>query len=240
MDRLLSVEKVSAGYGKLQILSDISIEAHPREVTVIVGPNGSGKSTLLKTISGLTTIYDGRIIFESKLISGLPSHEIARLGLAYLPQTESVFTQLTVKENFKMAGYTVDRGDYQSRLGESLGLFPRLSEYMGTKVSNLSGGERQMVAMTMAMIRKPKVIMFDEPTGNLAPKIATQVLETIRTLARDLGLAVVLVEQNARRALEMGDRAYLLVGGKKAFEGGAKDLLGQQELARLYLGLKPA
>ncbi len=235
---MLSVEQVSAGYGKLQILSDISVEARPREVTVIVGPNGSGKSTLLKTISGLTTLYQGRIVFDSRVISGLPPHEIARLGLAYLPQTESSFTQLTVTENFKMAGYTVSREDFEARLREALGIFPRLSEYMGTKVANLSGGERQMVAMTMAMIRKPKAIMFDEPTANLAPKIATEVLETIKSLSSDLGLAVVLVEQNARRALEMGDRAYLLVGGKKVFEGGSKELLSHQELARMYLGLK--
>jgi len=238
VDEVLSVEQVSAGYGKLQILSDISVEARPKEVTVIVGPNGSGKSTLLKTISGLTTLYQGRIVFDSRVISGLPPYEIARLGLAYLPQTESVFTQLTVTENFKMAGYTVSREDFEERLREALGIFPRLSEYMGTKVANLSGGERQMVAMTMAMIRKPKAIMFDEPTANLAPKIATEVLETIKSLASDLGLAVVLVEQNARRALEMGDRAYLLVGGKKVFEGGSKELLSHQELARMYLGLK--
>ena len=236
---MLSVEQVSAGYGKLQILSDISVEARPGEVTVIVGPNGSGKSTLLKTISGLTTLYQGRIVFDSRVISGLPSHEIARLGLAYLPQTESVFTQLTVTENLKMAGYTVTREDYDTRRREALGMFPRLSEYMGTKVANLSGGERQMVAMTMAMIRKPKAIMFDEPTANLAPKIASEVLATIRSLS-DLGLAIILVEQNARRALEMGDRAYLLVGGKKVFEGSSKELLSHQELARMYLGLKVA
>jgi len=239
VDRVLSVEQVSAGYGKLQILSDISVEARPGEVTVIVGPNGSGKSTLLKTISGLTTLYQGRIVFDSRVISGLPSHEIARLGLAYLPQTESVFTQLTVTENLKMAGYTVTREDYDTRRREALGMFPRLSEYMGTKVANLSGGERQMVAMTMAMIRKPKAIMFDEPTANLAPKIASEVLATIRSLS-DLGLAIILVEQNARRALEMGDRAYLLVGGKKVFEGSSKELLSHQELARMYLGLKVA
>ncbi len=235
---MLKVEQVSAGYGRLHVLSDISLEANPGEVVVIVGPNGSGKSTLLKTISGLTTIYQGRIVFDSTVISGLQPHEIARLGLAYLPQTESVFTQLTVTENFKMAGYTVSRQDFATRLREALGIFPRLSEYMGTRVVNLSGGERQMVAMTMAMIRKPKAIMFDEPTANLAPKIATEVLATVKSLATDLGLAVLLVEQNARRALEIGDRAYLLVGGKKVFEGGSKELLAHQELARMYLGLK--
>jgi branched-chain amino acid transport system ATP-binding protein len=165
-------------------------------------------------------------------------HEIARSGLAYLPQTESVFTQLTVAENFKMAAYTVEKGQYPTRLQESLEIFPQLKRYLQSKVSNLSGGERQMVAMTMALIRNPKVVMFDEPTANLAPKIATEVLKTIESLAKEMGLTIVLVEQNARKALEIGDDAYLLVGGKNAFKGPTKDLLAHQELAQLYLGLR--
>ncbi len=237
---MLTVEGVSAGYGKLQILDDVSLEARPREVTVIVGPNGSGKSTLLKTISGLTTIYQGKVTLDGKVLSGLAPHEVAKLGLAYLPQTESVFTQLSVAENFKMAGYTVKAEDVNSRLEESLNIFPQLRSYLRTKVQNLSGGERQMVAMTMALMRKPNFIMFDEPTANLAPKVATQVLNTIHSLAQDTGLGVVLVEQNARRALEIGDRAYLLVSGKKVFEGKAKELLGLKELGKLYLGLQTA
>ncbi len=237
---MLSVEGVSAGYGKLQILSDISMEANQNEVTVIVGPNGSGKSTLLKSISGLATIYQGKITLDGKVLSGLPPHEIAKQGLAYLPQTESVFTQLSVAENFKMAGYTVRTDEVDSRLRESLEIFPQLRSYLRTKVQNLSGGERQMVAMTMALVRKPSLVMFDEPTANLAPKLATQVLSTIQSLAQGAKLGVVLVEQNARRALEIGDRAYLLVGGRKAFEGQAKELLEHRELGKLYLGLQAA
>jgi branched-chain amino acid transport system ATP-binding protein len=237
---MLRVEDVSAGYGNLHILSDISIQSEPGKVTVIVGPNGSGKSTLLKTVAGLTKIYKGTITLDESKISGLPPHEIAKRGLAYLPQTDSTFTQLTVAENFRMAAYTVKSSEYAARLQESMSHFPRLAEYVGSKVQNLSGGERQMVAMTMALIRKPTVIMFDEPTANLSPKIATQVLGTISSLARDSKLAVVLVEQNARKALEMGDRAYLLVSGKKAYEGDAKELLAHRELAKLYLGLKVA
>ncbi len=237
---MLKVDEVSAGYGKLQILADVSFEAKPKEVTVIVGPNGSGKSTLLKTISGLTTIYYGSISLDGKKISGLPPHAIARAGVAYLPQTESIFTELTVGENFRMAGYTVSPDDLQTRLKESFTMFPQLPNYLGTKATNLSGGERQMVAMTMALIRKPTVIMFDEPTANLAPKLATQVLGTVASLAKDSGLAVILVEQNARRALEVGDKAYLLVSGKTAFQGLAKELLEQKELGRLYLGLRAA
>jgi branched-chain amino acid transport system ATP-binding protein len=236
----LIVDNVSSGYGKLQILSDVSLEASPGRMTVIVGPNGSGKSTLLKTISGLATLYKGAVSLDGKIISGLPPHEIARSGLAYLPQTESVFTQLTVAENFKMAAYTVQKREYDSRLKESLEIFPQLKRYLHSKVSDLSGGERQMVAMTMALIRNPKVVMFDEPTANLAPKIATEVLKTIQSLAKEMRLTIVLVEQNAKKALEIGDDAYLLVGGRNAFKGSTKELLAHQELAQLYLGVRVA
>ena len=234
---MLSVNEVSAGYGKLQILENVSIEARPDQITVIVGPNGSGKSTLLKTIAGLTTIYRGQVNLNDKAISGLPPHEIARMGVAYLPQTESTFTQLTVRENFKMAGYTVDREDFDDRLKRGLQIFPRLLSYMNTRVSHLSGGERQMVAMTMALLRKPSVIMFDEPTANLAPIIATQVLNTISYLSQSSGITILLVEQNALRALQIGGRAYLLASGQVVFQGTTKELLEHKELGRLYLGL---
>lgn len=237
---MLKVDNVSSGYGKLQILTDVSMEASAGELTIVVGPNGSGKSTLLKTIAGLTNIFKGAVTMDGKTLSGHPPHVIARSGLAYLPQTDSVFTQLSVNENFKMAAYTVSRNDYDARLKDSLEIFPQLNSYLTSKVVNLSGGERQMVAMTMALLRKPRLIMFDEPTANLSPKYATQVLKTIQTLAKERQLAIVLVEQNARRSLEVGDRAYLLVGGRNAFIGTAKELLSHQELAKLYLGVKAA
>ncbi len=234
---MLKVDDVSAGYGKLQILNNVSLEATPNQITVIVGPNGSGKSTLLKTVAGLTSVYQGEITLDGKDISNLPSHEIARLGIAYLPQTESTFTHLTVDENLKMAGYTVKREDFEERRKKALEIFPRLSAYMKTKVLNLSGGERQMVAMSMALLRKPSVIMFDEPTANLAPIIATQVLDTISYLSKDSGITILLVEQNATRALQIGHSAYLLVNGTTIFHGTTKALLEHEELGRLYLGL---
>ncbi len=237
---MLTVDSVSSGYGKLQILNSVSLKAEEGKVTVVVGPNGSGKSTLLKTIAGLTTIYQGNITFDGETISKLAPHEVARKGLAYLPQTESVFTQLTVAENIKMAAYTVQREEYPQRLKASLEMFPQIERYLPSKVNNLSGGERQMVAMAMAMMRKPKLIMFDEPTANLSPKLATQVLKTVESLAKERGLAVILVEQNARKALEMGTTAYLLVSGRNVYQGEAKELLAHQELAQLYLGLRAA
>jgi len=234
---LLRVDHVSAGYGNLQILDNVTLEARPNEITVIVGPNGSGKSTLLKTIAGLTSIYHGEVSLDGKVISNLPPHEVARLGVAYLPQTESTFTNLTVAENFRMASYTVKREQVEERTRKALEIFPKLSSYMNTKVSNLSGGERQMVAMSMALVRNPNTIMFDEPTANLAPIIATQVLSTITYLAKANGITVLLVEQNATRALQIGQSAYLLVNGTTIFQGTAKALLEHRELGKLYLGL---
>jgi len=234
---LLKVDHISAGYGNIQVLNDVSLEAQPNRITVIVGPNGSGKSTLLKTIAGLTSIYQGQVMLDNKIVSKLPPHEIARLGIAYLPQTESTFTRLTVSENFKMAGYSVDHEDFRERLEKALAIFPKLTSYMNTKVSHLSGGERQMVAMSMALLRKPNTIMFDEPTANLAPIVATQVLNTITYLAQDSDITILLVEQNATRALQIGHSAYLLVNGTTIFQGTAKALLEHPELGRLYLGL---
>jgi branched-chain amino acid transport system ATP-binding protein len=246
---LLTVDHVSAGYGSLQILDDISLKAQPNQITVIVGPNGSGKSTLLKTIAGLASIHqgqitldinlehDGKVTPEKRTISGLSAHQIARLGVAYLPQTESTFTQLTVAENFKMAGYTVEGRDFETRKKTALQIFPKLTSYMNTRVAHLSGGERQMVAMSMAMLRKPNTIMFDEPTANLAPIIATQVLSTIVYLSQNSDITILLVEQNATRALQIGQYAYLLANGATVFEGQPRDLLEHKELGRLYLGL---
>jgi branched-chain amino acid transport system ATP-binding protein len=188
----------------------------------------------------LTTVLSGSVEIDGREITGLPAHVIAKKGIAYLPQTDSTFTQLRVSENLKMAGYTVEKNQFDEGLRTGLQMFPQLANYMTSKVQNLSGGERQMVAMTMALIRKPSVIMLDEPTANLSPKLAAEVLKNVASLARDLKMAVLLVEQNAKKALEIGDRAYLLVGGKKVFDGSARELLEHSELGQMYLGVKTA
>jgi len=237
---MLQANGISSGYGRLQILSDVSLRAEAGEVTVIVGPNGSGKSTLLKTIAGYATIYKGEVRFNGQNITGIASHKIARKGLAYLPQTNNVFSALTVNENLKLAGRSARVGSYEARYERVTGMFPQLNAYTRTRAYNLSGGERQMLAMAIALIREPSVILLDEPTANLAPKIAAQVLSAVSSLAREVGLCVVIAEQNAKRALEIGDTAYLLVSGKNAFVGGAKELLEHKELGKLYLGLLPS
>jgi len=237
---LLNVNDISAGYGKLQILNGVSLTAKPGEITVIVGPNGSGKSTSLKTIGGYTAVYKGSIEVNGQNITGLASHKVAHRGIAYLPQTNNVFTNLTVTENLRLAGYRIDVESYRTRLKRIMELFPQLTAYASSKATNLSGGERQMLAMAIALIRDPNVILFDEPTANLAPKIATHVLTLISSLAKEVGLTILLAEQNAKRALEIGDTAYLLVSGKVTFNGTARELLEHKELGRLYLGLLSA
>jgi branched-chain amino acid transport system ATP-binding protein len=237
---LLKVTDLYAGYGNLQILNGVSIEAVPGRITVVVGPNGSGKSTLLKSISGIASVTQGTIMLDELSLAKKSPTEVARSGVAYLPQTENVFTNLTVRENLRLAGYTLREDDFPERVKTALELFPQLSKYLATKSANLSGGERQMVAMAMALMRKPSVVMFDEPTANLAPKVATQVLDTISSITRSMNLTTVLVEQNAKRALEMGDTAYLLVSGRNVFSGTCRELLEHKELGRLYLGLQVA
>ncbi|ALL00880.1 putative branched-chain amino acid ABC transporter ATP-binding protein [Pyrodictium delaneyi] len=233
----LQIRGLNAGYGKLQILFDVSFSAPSEKITVIVGPNGSGKSTTLKTIFGLTTIYSGEILFDGKNIAGLPPHRIAKMGIAYVPQTDNVFAKLTVKENLVMATYGMDESSAQDRVEEVLEMFPILKERLDQRAGTLSGGERQMLAIGIALIRRPKLMLFDEPTAALAPKIAIEILDIIARLRDEYKITILLVEQNAKKALEYGDRAVLLVGGRVAFEGEAEELLHHPDLARMYLGL---
>lgn len=236
---MLRVENLESGYGQLQVLAGVSITAEPSEITVIVGPNGSGKSTLLKSIFGLTNIYSGRIHLDGGELTGLPTHQIARRGIAYLPQTENVFFKLRIRENLVLAGYAISRNDFEDRLREVEGLFPILKKIENRRAGTLSGGERQMVAMAMALLRKPKVIMFDEPTGSLAPRIAGEVLDKIVELTNLSQLTVILVEQSTRLALKRGQKCYLMVNGRVLFEGEPDQLLAHSELSKLYLGVKP-
>jgi len=234
---MIEISGLNAGYKRLHVLYDISLRFEKDMINVVVGPNGSGKSTLLKSIFGLTTIYSGSIKFNGVELNGLTPHQIARKGIAYLPQVDNVFSNLTVAENMLMAGYTLRREEVEERIEEVSETFPVIKRYWRSRAGVLSGGERQMVAMAMALLRRPKVMMFDEPTGSLAPKIANEVLEKIVELKDTLRITIVLVEQNAKKALEIGDKAYLLVGGRLVFHGDSHELLEHPELGKLYLGV---
>lgn len=234
---MLRGEGINAGYARLHVLYDINFTAHDKGITVIVGPNGSGKSTLLKTFIGLSTLYSGRIYLGDEEITKLPPYRRARAGLVYLPQIDNVFVNLTVFENLRMALYTSSGRYSEEKIRDALELFPELKEMLSYKPWQLSGGQRQMLALAMAIVRSPKVLMVDEPTAQLSPKLAKMILGKISEIKSQKKIPVILVEQNAKAALEIGDKAYLLVSGRVAYEGSAQDLLEHKELGRMYLGL---
>lgn len=235
---MIKVNQLDAGYGKIQVLYDMDLVADPQKITVIVGPNGSGKSTLLKSIMGSTTIYSGTVTYKGRNITAHPKHQIAKMGIAYLPQVESVFTKLTAKENLIMAGHALQKEEFEDRQQEVIGLFPFLKERLKVKATTLSGGERQMLAMAMALLRKPEVVMLDEPITHLDPKITSQVVDKILELRDGLNLTVLLVEQNVTTALEFSDKAYLIVSGRTMYEGPSRELLENPELGKMYLGIE--
>lgn len=233
---ILTIENLNSGYFKIPVLSEINLSVPKGSIYTIVGPNGSGKSTLLKTIFGLTTIYSGSIKFNGSDITHLKPHEKVKLGMAYLPQTGNVFPNLTIKENMIMAGYLLSKKEVKERMETVLKMFPIVNKSLDKKVLTLSGGERQMLAMAMSLMSKPSLMMFDEPTANLSPKLAYEVFEKIREL-NESGITIILVEQNVKRALEIADEACLLVSGRVRFQGKARELLEHPELGKLYLGV---
>ncbi len=237
MGAILRTENINAGYGKLQILFDVTVNFEEKGITAIVGPNGSGKSTLLKTIMGFTRIYSGKVYFEDRDITGKPPHAVTKMGISYLPQVGNVFTTLTVYENLRLAGYTLDESELSDRMEQVLTFFPVLKDYMEKKVGRLSGGERQMVAMGMALIRNPKVMLFDEPSANLAPILAKKVVGEVKRLRDELGITIVIVEQIVKLALEIAEEAYLLVSGSVRYSGDAKELLNHPDFGKMYLGI---
>lgn len=234
---MLKTIKLNAGYKELQILYDVDAEMRKNKITAVVGPNGSGKSTLLKSIFGLATVHSGQVFLNGGEITNLPPHERTKLGVAYLPQTDNVFSNLTVEENLKIAAYTLDKAEVRERIEEGLELFPELRANMKRKAGTLSGGERQMLAMASALVRKARVLMLDEPTAQLSPKFAESIFDRIVRLRDDMKLTILLVEQNVQRALEISDDAYLLVSGRVAFSGSAEELLEHEKFEKLCIGI---
>ncbi len=237
MSSILEVRNVDAGYGKLQILFGVNATFEEKGITAIVGPNGSGKSTLLKTIMGFTNVYNGKILYKGRDITGKPPHYVSKQGIAYLPQVGNVFTTLTVRENLRLAGYTLPPDEIEERMKWVLEFFPVLKDYLDRKVGRLSGGERQMVAMGMALIRDPDVMLFDEPSANLAPILARKVVSEVKRLRDELGVTIIIVEQIVKLALEIAEKAYLLVSGSVRYEGDAKELLNHPDFGKMYLGI---
>ncbi len=235
---MLCTEKLNAGYRELHILFDVDTKVNEKEITCVVGPNGSGKSTLLKAIFGLATIYSGRVVFKGEEITKVPPHDKTKMGIAYLPQTDNVFVNLTVEENLKIAGYTLERDELKDRIDLALEVFPELKYQMKRKAGTLSGGERQFLAIATALVRKAELLMLDEPTAQLSPKFAEIIFQKILELRDRLGLTILLVEQNVKRALEISDRAYMLISGRVVFEGKAEDLLHHEKFEQFCIGLQ--
>jgi neutral amino acid transport system ATP-binding protein len=232
---ILEVQNVHAGYVKdLNILQGVNMKVFPGELVAIIGPNGAGKSTLAKTVFGLLTPHTGSIHFNGKEIGGLKSDQIVRQGMCYVPQLANVFPSLTVEENLEMGAFVRDVA-LQPLKDEIFSRFPRLAERRKQRAGTLSGGERQMLAMGKALMLKPILLLLDEPSAALSPILVNSVFEQIKQINQD-GTAIVLVEQNARKALEMADRGYVLEAGRDRFEGAGSELLNNPKVGELYLG----
>jgi len=234
--RMLEVRDLHSGYGRIRILHGVELYVEPGEIVSVIGPNGAGKSTVFKTIVGFLKPEAGEVRFEGHPITGMRTDQIVRAGLAYVPQGRIVFPYMSVLENLEMGGYTVKE---KTRLKASLErvstLFPILGERRRQLAGTLSGGEQQMLAMGRALMTSPKMVLLDEPSLGLAPRFVTLVFEKIVEMSR-AGLTLLVVEQNAARALEISHRGYVLELGRNRFQGTGRGLLDNEEVRRMYLG----
>jgi len=234
---LLKVEGVTSGYGEMEILHEVSIEIEEGSVVTIIGPNGAGKSTLMKTIFGLLRPWSGRVTFKGEDITGLKPNEIVRKGICYVPQVDNVFSSLTVRENLEMGAYIEDDpAVIRDRMERVYELFPILRERRRQRVGKMSGGERQMVAMGRALMLNPQLLLLDEPSSGLAPKLAEMVFKTMEEINKTTGVSLIIVEQNAKEALSLSDWGYVLADGQNKLEGPGEELLNNPDVGRLYLG----
>ena len=231
---LLEVSDVVAGYGETDILHGVSIAVAEGEIVTIIGPNGCGKSTLMKAIVGLVRPKAGTVIFRGQDIASQPPEQTVRTGLCYVPQSANVFPSLSIRENLEMGGF-VRSDDYRGRIEELFELFPDLAKRPTQQAGSLSGGQRQMLAIARALMLDPTLLLLDEPSAGLSPAIMALVFERIQGINR-AGVSLLLVEQNAREALRMSDRGYVLAAGQNRLEDSGPALLDNPEVVRLYLG----
>ncbi len=236
---MLELKNVNSGYGRHQVLFDISMSMKKENITVIIGPNGAGKTTLFRTIMGLTSIYSGKILFDGDDITNMQTNSIVKLGISYVPQRENFFENLTVKENLTLGGYLLRRDEREAQMKEVLELFPVLArkDYINRKASMLSGGERRMLALAMGLMKKPKLMLLDEPTEGLMPKLAMEVYDKIRRIHEDTGVQIVMTAEKARLSLELGDDAYILANGQIREHKDAKEMLKDPDLEVKYFGI---
>lgn len=230
----LAIENLYSGYGGVDILQGVSLRINPGELVVIIGPNGAGKSTVLKSLFGLATIRQGRVVWGDKDITALRSDRLVRQGICYVPQTQNVFSTLTVQENLEMGAF-VRTDDYRPQLEKIYDLFPDLKQKRRQPASTLSGGQRQMLAMGRALMVDPQLLLLDEPTAGLSPLYINEIFKIMQDI-HQLGVSLLVVEQNAKQALSMADRGYVLTMGTNRFEDTGQNLLKNPQIAEMFLG----
>ena len=233
---MLEVKDLEVYYGMIQAIKGISFEVNQGEVIALIGANGAGKTTTLHTITGLLSPKKGSVLFEGQDITKVPAHKIVSMGMAHVPEGRRVFSQLSVYENLKLGAYTrKDKSNIDKELQSIYERFPRLAERKNQLAGTLSGGEQQMLAMGRALMSKPSIVLMDEPSMGLSPILVNEIFDVIESISKS-GTTVLLVEQNAKKALSIADRAYVLETGKVVLEGDAKDLLENDSIKKAYLG----
>ena len=233
---MISIQNLTAGYGKLEILQALSLSFGAGQLSAVLGPNGSGKSTLMKAIMGINAIFGGSVKLAERELVGMPTEAISRLGIAYVPQRENIFNELTVQENLQLGARSLSGASREAALAELLELFPILGKRQSQRAGLLSGGEHQMVAIAIAWLSRPRLMLLDEPSAGLAPAVASEVFGVLQALVAQ-GITLIVVEQNARRILQYCDHAFVLREGMLAFQGTAEECLADEETIKGYLGV---
>ncbi len=234
---MLKIKDLCVNYDKNQVLKDVSMEVNEGEIVTLIGANGAGKTTLLRTISGIKGSLSGIIEFMGNPIQKLPSHKIVDMGIGHVPEGRHVFPEMTVLENLEMGAYRrKDKGEIKKDLDDIFDLFPRLKERIYQKAGTLSGGEQQMLAIGRAIMLRPKVFLFDEPSLGIAPLIIAEIVKMIKRMNEETGATILLVEQNANLALSISHRAYILETGRVSLEGPSEELANDDRVQKIYLG----
>ena len=233
---MLKISNVETFYGKIQALRGVDIDIHDGEIVSLIGSNGAGKSTLLMTISGVNKARNGQIIFNGERIEKKEPHKIVDLGICQVPEGRRIFSRLTVEENLRLGAYINEQGKhFETDIKEVYDLFPVLANRKTQRGGTLSGGEQQMLAIGRALMSKPKVLLLDEPSLGIAPKLVNQIFSSIKNINKEKNVTIFLVEQNAKKALELADRAYVLVNGKVTIKGPGRELLKNKDIQAAYL-----
>ena len=233
---MLNISKVETFYGNIQALRGVNVKVNDGEIVALIGSNGAGKSTLLMTISGVNKAATGEILFDNKSIVNMPPHDIVNLGISQVPEGRRIFARLTVEDNLRLGASVNEKGkNFDQDSKDVYDLFPVLKDRLSQRGGTLSGGEQQMLAIGRAMMARPSMLLLDEPSLGIAPKLVNQIFSSIKNINKEKKVTVFLVEQNAKKALELADRGYVLVNGKISLEGQGKDLLNNPDVQAAYL-----